>query len=109
MPTRPNISEHHVDSSVFVRIDGRPGTELVCLAGCLWIARDGSPVDIELAAGERRVLTEPGRLVDCGFGPGVVRIVSLQRQPRWLAIRQVLGRWLAAPRAASVEPFVAVR
>ena len=107
MPTRPKISEHDVDSSAFVHIDGCPGTELICLAGCLWVTRDGSPVDIELVAGERQVITETGRLVICGFGPSKVQIVGHQRQPRWHAIRQMLRRWLAVPRTAAAKPVVA--
>lgn len=59
MPTRPEVATFELDSSIFVHIVGRPGVELTCLHGCLWITQDGSAVDTELAG------ASPGSLRQC--------------------------------------------
>jgi len=104
MPSRPTLSTFDVDTGTFVHIDGRPGTQLACGAGCLWITRDGSPLDMELAAGQRWVITETGRLIVNGFGPSVVQIVRQQQQPAWRAVPPMLHRWLSSLRTAVAKP-----
>lgn len=106
MPTRPEVATFDVDSSVFVHIDGQPGTELICLEGCLWVTQDGSTADLELAAGQRHVVIDPARLIVCGFGPGSLQVTHQPPAMAWSGLWRVLRRWAAAPRPAAVEPAV---
>lgn len=104
MPTLPHTATYDVDASVFIRIDARPGYELACLAGCLWITADGSAVDIELPVGERHVVTEPARLIVCGFGPGCVQVTRQSPTTIGSLFHRVLRRIVALPRRTAAAP-----
>ncbi len=109
MFTRPKTATHDVDASRFVHLDGRPGTELTCLDGCLWITPDGSAADVGPAAGQRLAVTRSARLIVCGFGPGRLRVTpppsATAGSTPWRAWR---ARVAPAHRAAGRSAIVAV-
>jgi hypothetical protein len=53
-----------------------PGCRIDCIAGSLWITRDGDPHDTLLSAGEHHVAQGRPRLIVQALEAGVVRIVS---------------------------------
>ncbi len=104
MPHRPQVARFELDAKTFVHLDGRPGTELASVDGWLWITQDGCAVDIELAAGQRFVVTVPARLVVCGFGPATLQVTrqapATARSMLWREVR----RLVESPSPAAAEP-----
>lgn len=101
MPTHPEVAMFDVDSSVFVHISGQPGIELTCLEGCLWVTQDGSTADIELAAGQRYVVTDPVRLIVCGFGPGSLQVMQQPPATAWSKLWHAMRGHVASVRPAA--------
>jgi hypothetical protein len=93
-----------VDTTTFVRIDGRPGTVLSCVAGCLWITEDGSLRDIRLSPGQNHVVTKAARITVCGFGPSCLQVVQRPQAMAWPAIRRAIATWAGAEAESAIEP-----
>ena len=93
-----------VDPTTFVRIDGRPGTHMSCVAGCLWITEGVSLRDIQLSPGQNHVVTKAARSTVCGFGPGCLQVVHRPQAMAWPAIRRAFATWAGAEAASAIEP-----
>ncbi len=50
------------------------GSRIDCIRGCLWLTRDGDPVDTILSAGEHWVAEGRPRLIVQALEVGIVRI-----------------------------------
>lgn len=100
----------HLDRSTFLRIVGEPGTELTCLQGCLWVTRDGSPIDMELPAGCYYVVPDRVRVLVCAFETSLVQVRSPGRRGlrpvNRPGVASVLDRLLAAWHRARARPMV---
>ena len=63
-----------LDRDVFLRMDHAQGATVACLAGCLWITRDGAALDVELDPGQVYRVEDARPVIVCGFGPSVARL-----------------------------------
>ncbi len=85
-----------LDRALFLRLADARGTTVVCLEGCLWVTRDGSPKDVQLAPGESYRLEDATPVIVTGFGPSLARVLqpAAKRRPwapRWLGA--LVPRW----------------
>lgn len=63
-----------LDRGQFLRLTDAGGATITCLQGCLWITRDGSPADIELAPGQSYWVENATRVIATGFEPSLARV-----------------------------------
>jgi len=108
MPNRSITEMFDVDASTFVHIEGRPGTELTCVEGWLWVTQDGSPLDVDLADGQRHIVTGAAPIVVCGFGPSRLQVVREPSATPWQTILRAVLRRFGAERPTAIEPAAAV-
>ncbi len=85
-----------LDRSLFLRLADARGTTVVCLEGCLWVTRDGSPKDVQLAPGESYCVEDATPVIVTGFEPSLARVLqpATKRRPaapRWLSA--LVPRW----------------
>lgn len=74
MANDSNAARVPLDRTTFLRLTGAAGTIIVCVSGCLWITRDGSPEDTLLQAGERYQVMDSTRVIATAFGPSVAAL-----------------------------------
>ena len=72
-----------LDTTLFLRIVGNPGTTVTCLSGCLWITRDGCPKDFELAAGQEYRVDGIAPVIVSAFEPSLAGVRRTGQRPAW--------------------------
>jgi len=87
-----------LDRALFLRLVNAAGTTVVCIKGNLWITRDGSPKDVELAPGQTYLVEDATRVIVCGLGPSLARVSQQAVHPQ-PAARRSLASFLRSHRA----------
>jgi len=96
MHTHFDQARVELDRALFLRLADAKGTTVVCLEGCLWVTRDGSPKDVQLAPGDSYHLEDATPVIVTGFGPSLARLLQPTRKrlpwaARWLGL--MVPRW----------------
>jgi hypothetical protein len=77
-----NATRVPLDRTTFLRLTGAAGTIVVCVSGCLWITRDGSPEDTLLEAGQRYEVKDSTRVIATAFEPSVADVSKPVKRAR---------------------------
>lgn len=75
-----------LDRALFLRLTDAAGTSVRCLDGCLWLTRDGSLEDCELAPGQSYLVEDDARVIVTAFGPSLAQVCK--PEPRARAARR---------------------
>jgi hypothetical protein len=72
-----------VTPNTFLQIKTADHVTLSCVSGSLWVTKDNSTKDFQLAPGESYVADDGQPLTVCGFKPSIVRVFqpSMSSQP----------------------------
>jgi hypothetical protein len=93
-----------VSPNTFLQIKRAEGVTLSCVSGSLWITRDNSMKDFQLAPGESYIADDGQPLTVCGFESSIVRVFQPSMNDRSSQAKTAMQKILAAsllPSAAS--------
>ncbi len=61
MELKTNAAVLELKPGQIVTLDDAPGASIYTRCGTVWVTEEGDPKDFVLGAGERRVVSQPGR------------------------------------------------